>query len=81
MMRVRDNGAIAAAIPAKALADEAPLYSREAKPVAAVYDRRIDNLRKIDNHHALRQLLCDPPLHRKTGCIASMITPCAPARS
>src|SRR5438445_10856248 len=32
MMRVRNNGAIAAEIPAKALAEEAPLYSREAKP-------------------------------------------------
>src|SRR5216117_94603 len=49
MMRVRDNGATAATIPAKALADEAPLYSRETKSAAAVYDRRIDNLAKIDN--------------------------------
>jgi phosphoribosylformylglycinamidine synthase II len=65
MMRVRNNGAISAEIPAKALADEAPLYSREAKPVAAVYDRRIDNLPKIDNHHALRQLLCDPTIASK----------------
>src|SRR2546428_13494519 len=32
MMRVRNNGAIAAEIPAKALAEEAPLYSREATP-------------------------------------------------
>src|SRR5712664_2809562 len=32
MMRVRNNGAIAAEIPAKLLAEEAPLYSREAKP-------------------------------------------------
>src|SRR5919198_1230047 len=31
IMRVRNNGAIAAEIPAKALAEEAPLYSREAK--------------------------------------------------
>ena len=31
MMRVRNNGAIAAEIPAKPLADEAPLYSREAE--------------------------------------------------
>jgi phosphoribosylformylglycinamidine synthase subunit PurL len=31
MMRVRNNGSIAAEIPAKPLADEAPLYSREAK--------------------------------------------------
>src|SRR3984893_9125577 len=65
MMRVRDDGAIAAEIPARALADEAPLYSREAKPPAAVYDRRIDNLSKIDNHHALRQLLSDPTIASK----------------
>ena len=65
MMRVRNNGAISAEIPAKALADEAPLYSREATPVAAVYDRRIDNLPEIDNHHALRQLLCDPTIASK----------------
>ena len=31
MMRVRNNGSIAAEIPAKPLAEEAPLYSREAK--------------------------------------------------
>src|SRR5712664_2508668 len=47
------------------VADEAPLYSREAKPVAAVYDRRIDNLPKVDNHHALRQLLSDPIIASK----------------
>src|SRR2546421_7781407 len=68
MMRVRNNGAIAAEIPAKLLADEAPLYSREAKPpspVAAVYDRRINELPKIDNHEALRQLLRDPTIASK----------------
>src|SRR4030095_1093916 len=32
MMRIRNDGAIAAEIPAKALADEAPLYSRKTKP-------------------------------------------------
>jgi phosphoribosylformylglycinamidine synthase len=68
MMRVRNNGSIAAEIPAKPLAEEAPLYSREAKPpssVAAVYDRRINELPKIDNHQALRQLLCDPTIASK----------------
>jgi phosphoribosylformylglycinamidine synthase len=65
MMRVRDNGATAATIPAKALADEAPLYSRETKSAAAVYDRRIDNLAKIDNVEALRQLLRDPTIASK----------------
>jgi len=66
MMRVRDNGAIAAAIPAKALADEAPLYSREAKPVvAAIGDRGLTNLAKIENLEALRQLLRDPTIASK----------------
>src|SRR5216110_273333 len=66
MMRVRNNGAIAAAIPAKALADEAPLYSREAKPVvAAIDDRGLTNLAKIDNLEALRQLLRDPTIASK----------------
>jgi phosphoribosylformylglycinamidine synthase II len=66
IMRVRDNGAIAAAIPARALADEAPLYSREAKPVAAlVDDRTLKNLAKVDNLEALRQLLRDPTIASK----------------
>jgi phosphoribosylformylglycinamidine synthase len=66
MMRVRDDGTIAAEIPAKALADEAPLYSREAKPVAsAIDDRGPTNIAEIDNHEALRQLLCDPTIASK----------------
>jgi len=64
MMRVRNNGAIAAEIPAKPLAQEAPLYSRKAKPVAAssLTERR---LQKINNHEALRQLLRDPTIASK----------------
>src|SRR5881398_2581380 len=66
MMRVRNDGAIAAEIPAKPLAEEAPLYSREATPVAAaVSDRRIADLPKIDNRRALRQLLLDPTIASK----------------
>jgi phosphoribosylformylglycinamidine synthase II len=65
MMRVRNNGAIAAEIPANPLAQEAPLYSREAKPIEADYDRRIDNLPNIDNHQALRQLLRDATIASK----------------
>jgi phosphoribosylformylglycinamidine synthase len=66
MMRVRDDGAIAAAIPARALADEAPLYSREAKPVAAaIDDLGLTNFAKIDNLEALRQLLRDPTIASK----------------
>src|SRR6184192_2084620 len=69
MMRVRNNGSIAAEIPAKPLAEEAPLYSREARKPASVaanasaartYDRRITDLPKIDNRETLRQLLRDP---------------------
>jgi len=71
MMRVRNNGQISAEIPAKALAEEAPLYSREAKPAAvaaSLWDassptgRRLQN---IDTHEALRQLLRDPTIASK----------------
>jgi phosphoribosylformylglycinamidine synthase II len=66
VMRVHYNGVIAAAIPAKALADEAPLYSREARPVAAaIGDRGLTTLAKIDNLKALRQLLGDPTIASK----------------
>ncbi len=68
LMRVRNNGSIAAEITARALADEAPLYSREAEPpspVATVHDRRVDNLPEIDNHEALRHLLRDPTIASK----------------
>ena len=66
LMRVRNNGEISAEIPAKALADEAPLYSREAKRLAAaIDDRDLTNLAKIDNLEALRQLLRDPTIASK----------------
>src|ERR1700756_3447255 len=55
IMSVRNNGAVAAEIPAKALAEEAPLYSREAKPAVAPSLRdapspRGRRLQRIDNH-------------------------------
>jgi phosphoribosylformylglycinamidine synthase subunit PurL len=66
MMRVRNDGAIAAEIPAKALAEKAPLYSREAKPITSRRDdRRIPGLPKVDNHDALRQLLRNPTIASK----------------
>jgi phosphoribosylformylglycinamidine synthase II len=67
LMRVRNNGLIAAEIPARALADEAPLYSRDAEPpsVASVHDRHTDSLPEIDNHEALRRLLRDPAIASK----------------
>jgi phosphoribosylformylglycinamidine synthase len=72
IMRVRDNGAIAAEIPAKALADEAPLYSREARhsPVAAsLRDPRAlltkQQLQETDVHESFRELLRDPTIASK----------------
>src|SRR5205807_1668242 len=68
MMRVRSNGSVAAEIPAKPLAEEAPLYSRDAKPPSAAAgnnDPSYDDLPKIDTHEALRRLLCDPTIASK----------------
>jgi phosphoribosylformylglycinamidine synthase len=68
MMRVRSNGSVAAEIPAKPLAEEAPLYSRDAKPpsaAAGINDPGYDDLPKIDTHEALRRLLCDPTIASK----------------
>ena len=68
MMRVRSNGSVAAEIPAKPLAEEAPLYSRDAKPpsaAAGINDPDYDDLPKIDAHEALRRLLCDPTIASK----------------
>jgi phosphoribosylformylglycinamidine synthase len=68
VMRVHNNGSIAAEIPAKPLAEQAPLYSRDVKSpssVATVYDRRFNEPPKIDNHQALRQLLRDPTIASK----------------
>src|SRR5213596_888576 len=63
IMRVRHNGAIAAEIPAKALADEAPLYSREARQITAESAEDAELIKKISMNSAslavesLRQLL------------------------
>jgi phosphoribosylformylglycinamidine synthase len=66
MMRVRNNGAVAAEIPARALADEAPLYSRKAKRLTAP-SNGVDpaKLPPINNHEALRHLLRDPTIASK----------------
>ena len=72
IMRVRNNGTIAAEIPAKALADEAPLYSRDAKSpavAASLRDARSSlterRLQEIDVHESLQQLLRDPTIASK----------------
>src|SRR5216117_3742364 len=71
IMRVRNNGQIAAEIPAKALAEEAPLYSREAKAPTTEITENAELLKKISVSsvpsvvESLRQLLCDPTLASK----------------
>ena len=71
MMRVRNNGSLAAEIPAKPLADEAPLYSREAKKGTADNTDDADWIRKISESSAksavesLRLLLRDPTIASK----------------
>src|SRR5207302_4905548 len=79
MMRVRNNGSVAAEIPAKPLADEAPLYSREAKrPTHTTSTKDTTNFLKqmststetsvsvVDSvRDSLRQLLRDPTIASK----------------
>jgi phosphoribosylformylglycinamidine synthase II len=70
MMRVRNNGSLAAEIPAKPLADEAPLYSREArKPTTDDTDEKwnqeISALSASSAVESLRSLLRDPTIASK----------------
>ena len=65
MMRVRNNGTLAAEIPAKPLADEAPLYSREAVAPPPTPPIDLASIPAVDNHEALRQLLRDPTIASK----------------
>jgi phosphoribosylformylglycinamidine synthase II len=70
-MRVRNNGAIAAEIPAKALAEEAPLYSRETRQITAQSAEDAELIKKISANSAssvvesLRELLRDPTIASK----------------
>src|SRR5213596_784521 len=71
MMRVRNNGEIAAEIPAKALAEEAPLYCREAQKPTTEITENAELLKKISVSsvpsvvESLRQLLRDPTIASK----------------
>jgi phosphoribosylformylglycinamidine synthase subunit PurL len=79
MMRVRNNGSVAAEIPAKPLAEEAPLYSREAKPPSRTKNTKdtTDFLKAISSpavtsvdvvtfvRDSLRQVLRDPTIASK----------------
>jgi phosphoribosylformylglycinamidine synthase len=71
MMRVRNNGSVAAEIPAKPLADEAPLYTREAEGFTAESAEDAEFIKKVSAISAssvaesLRQLLADPTIASK----------------
>jgi phosphoribosylformylglycinamidine synthase len=71
IMRVRNNGSIATEIPAKALAEEAPLYSREARKRTAESAEDAELIKKISANPAssavesLRELLRDPTIASK----------------
>ncbi len=69
MMRVLDDGVVAAEIPAKPLADEAPLYEREAKKLTADYADGTDELfQEISAQSAVKVLpllLADPTIASK----------------
>ncbi len=71
MMRVRNNGSVAAEIPAKPLADEAPLYSREAKKLTtesaedAEFFKNSSAVSVPSALESLRKLLADPTIASK----------------
>src|SRR5437899_6745189 len=71
MMRVRNNGSIAAEIPAKPLAEEAPLYSRDARKPTTEITEDTEVLKTISVSsvssvvESLRQLLRDPTIASK----------------
>ncbi|MGE5208682.1 MAG: phosphoribosylformylglycinamidine synthase subunit PurL [Alphaproteobacteria bacterium] len=68
IMRVRNNGSVAAEIPAKALADEAPVYCRDATAASLRHAGTAlteEQLQKIDTRNALQQLLRDPTIASK----------------
>jgi phosphoribosylformylglycinamidine synthase len=71
MMRVRSNGSLTAEIPAKPLAEEAPIYEREARKLTADYvddtdlRKEISALSARSTVDALKRLLADPTIASK----------------
>ena len=63
MMRVREGGEIAAEIPARQLADDAPIYEREATPRPA--PEPLGELPGCDPREALPRLLAHPTIASK----------------
>src|SRR5437016_6142151 len=71
MMRVRNNGSVSAEIPAKPLAEEAPIYEREVRELTADYADKTDWWQELSGKSAksvvksLRELLRDPTIASK----------------
>jgi len=65
MMRVREGDNIAVEIPARQLADEAPLYSREAAPKKAPEPLDLASVPEADPLTALETLLAHPSIASK----------------
>ncbi|MEN9469572.1 MAG: hypothetical protein RL630_1305 [Verrucomicrobiota bacterium] len=65
MMRVREGDNIAVEIPARQLADEAPLYSREAAPKKAAEPLDLASVPEADPITALETLLAHPSIASK----------------
>src|SRR5205085_7353052 len=71
MMRVLNNHSITPKIPAKTLAEKAPLYSREAKKPTTDFTDKTDLIQKLSKSsvksvvESLRQLLRDPTIASK----------------
>jgi phosphoribosylformylglycinamidine synthase len=65
MMRVLNDGVLAAEIPASKLADDAPVYARETKPRTAPTPLDLAALPEVDLHAALLSLLADPSIASK----------------
>src|SRR5471032_3303117 len=68
MMRVKDHGVTVAEIPAKQLADEAPLYKREAKRPASLDEKQkldLAAIHEVDPQEVLVKLLATPDLASK----------------
>ena len=65
MMRVLNHGEVVAEIPARQLADEAPLYDREAKAKPTPPQLDLAKIPETDSHAALLALLAHPTIASK----------------
>jgi phosphoribosylformylglycinamidine synthase len=65
MMRVLDHGRVAVEIPANKLANDAPVYEREAKALPLPPEISIDSLQVVDVRTSLLALLAHPTIASK----------------